>query len=388
MKKHGIMLLVMGILSIGAGSVPTLGDALVARKQAAAAELKSLAANRARWLGAPLESITFDKVLIAPTGDKRDYISVGRYWWPDPKKPDGLPYIRRDGQTNPEAEKNDIIKMNRMISAVRGLALLYHFTGDEEAAAHAVQMLKTFFTDPETGMNPHLTYAQAVPGREEGRPLGIIDTYVMIELTDCMALLKNARAMDAEDYRRLQQWFREYMNWLRSERMAAAFKQTRNNIDVAYHAQIAAYALFCGETDIAREHLTVLQNAVPGFIHQDGVLPWEIVRTRSWDYSVYALDILFTAVSMAQNMGMDWISEKTPHGQRIRSAVDYLCGYIGREAEWPFQQLNGPIAVDSLGGVLRKIHYFTGDAKYANAYRQLKKPRAAQTTALFYPAPE
>lgn len=388
MKKYGIMLLALGIFGVHAGNIPTIHDELAARKQPAADELKKLTANRDKWLKAPPESITFGKTLIAPTGDKRDYISVGRYWWPDPDKPDGLPYIRRDGQTNPEALKNDFMKMSRMMSAVRGLAPLYYFTGDEEAAAHAAGMLKTFFTDPETGMKPHLTYAQAVPGREEGRPLGIIDTYAMIELADCIALLENARAMAPEDCRLLRQWFREYLDWLRSERMAGAFSKIRNNIDAAYHTQIAAYAVFCGETDIARRHLAILQEAIPGFIHESGVLPAEIIRTRSWDYSVYAMNILFTAVAVARNMGLDWTSENTPHGRRIRGAVDYLCGYIGREGEWPFRQLGGPIDIDALGDLLRKMHYFTGEAKYAQYYRKLKNPRAPFMTSLFYPEPE
>ena len=31
------------------------------------------------------------------SGDKHDYMSQARYFWPDPAKPDGLPYINRDG---------------------------------------------------------------------------------------------------------------------------------------------------------------------------------------------------------------------------------------------------------------------------------------------------
>jgi len=37
-----------------------------------------------------------------PSGSKNDYMSQGPYWWPDPSKPNGLPYIRRDGERNPE----------------------------------------------------------------------------------------------------------------------------------------------------------------------------------------------------------------------------------------------------------------------------------------------
>ena len=31
------------------------------------------------------------------SGDKHDYMSQARYYWPDPQKPEGLPYWSRDG---------------------------------------------------------------------------------------------------------------------------------------------------------------------------------------------------------------------------------------------------------------------------------------------------
>ncbi len=43
-----------------------------------------------------------NKTQVPPSGDKHDYISMGTYWWPDPNTDDGLPYVRKDGQANPE----------------------------------------------------------------------------------------------------------------------------------------------------------------------------------------------------------------------------------------------------------------------------------------------
>ncbi|MEN9444040.1 MAG: hypothetical protein RIS47_930, partial [Bacteroidota bacterium] len=42
-----------------------------------------------------------DKPEAAPSGDLHDYLSLSRYWWPDPNKKDGLPWIKKDGETNP-----------------------------------------------------------------------------------------------------------------------------------------------------------------------------------------------------------------------------------------------------------------------------------------------
>ena len=37
-------------------------------------------------------------LLLLSEGGPNDFYSNGDYWWPDPSKIDGLPYINRDGQ--------------------------------------------------------------------------------------------------------------------------------------------------------------------------------------------------------------------------------------------------------------------------------------------------
>ena len=117
-------------------------------------------------------------------GGRNDFYSNGDYWWPDPTKPNGLPYLRRDGQTNPEnfgAHRN---ALNTFRDQVAALAAAYRLTHEEKYAAHAVRFLDTFLLDPSTRMNPHLKFAQAIPGRNPGRGIGIIPILLVI-LTLC-----------------------------------------------------------------------------------------------------------------------------------------------------------------------------------------------------------
>ena len=70
-----------------------------------------------------------DKPVLPPSGDKHDYMSRATYFWPDPSKPDGLPYIRHDGQTNPGEPQNH--RSRRVRPHVRsvarpGLSLVFH----------------------------------------------------------------------------------------------------------------------------------------------------------------------------------------------------------------------------------------------------------------------
>ena len=44
------------------------------------------------------------KTDIPPSGNKHDYMSLAPYWWPNPKTANGLPYIRKDGEINPEVK--------------------------------------------------------------------------------------------------------------------------------------------------------------------------------------------------------------------------------------------------------------------------------------------
>ncbi len=51
----------------------------------------------------PLQSVTFDRPNFVSSLDKRQYFSIGLYYWPNPNTKDGLPYISLDGDVNPDA---------------------------------------------------------------------------------------------------------------------------------------------------------------------------------------------------------------------------------------------------------------------------------------------
>jgi hypothetical protein len=80
-----------------------------------------------------------DKTRTPPSGDKHDYISMGPYWWPDPSKPNGEPYLRRDGEFNPERATNafDVSDLDAMSASVEALSLAYYFTDDARYATKA-----------------------------------------------------------------------------------------------------------------------------------------------------------------------------------------------------------------------------------------------------------
>jgi hypothetical protein len=162
-----------------------------------------------------LEPVTvMSKALVPPSGDKHDYMSMGPYWWPNPDTADGLPYIRKDGEVNPEGESLDRRKLGRMMSAVASLALGWHLFDDKRAAEHGACLLRTWFTDPETKMNPHLEFGQSIPGICDGRGIGIIDTAGYTSLIEAIGLLDHSGAITDMDRSDLLMWMKAYRDWL------------------------------------------------------------------------------------------------------------------------------------------------------------------------------
>jgi len=115
------------------------------------------------------ESI-LEKLHEPPSGDRRDYFSLSVYFWPDPEKPDGLPYIPRDGEVNPEVGDYDRPRFLKMARSVDTLALAFALTGDGRFAAKAAEWLRVWFINPETRMNPNMLFAQYIPGDDVQLP--------------------------------------------------------------------------------------------------------------------------------------------------------------------------------------------------------------------------
>ena len=143
------------------------------------------------------------KSVNPPSGDNHDYMSQAPYWWPDPAKPHGLPYLRRDGETNPEIERlPDHRNLSRLIAVTHTLGLAYYLLGDEACAARASELLRVWFLDPKTRMNPNLQFAQNVPGRYTGRGTGLIETHDIYQLVDAVALLHDSKSWSKTDQAR------------------------------------------------------------------------------------------------------------------------------------------------------------------------------------------
>jgi len=312
-----------------------------------------------------------DKTGVPPSGDKHDYMSLAPYWWPDPKSPDGLPYIRRDGERNPELNAiPDHKNFGTVMSSSRKLALAYYIFGDERYAAKATELLRVWFIDPRTRMNPNLQYAQAVKGHNDGRGTGLIETSAIADIVDAVGLLSGSRSWTQADQRAMLDWCGKFMDWMLTSANGKDEAAARNNHGTFYDVQIVALALFTGRTDVAHAVAdAAARKRIEVQIEPDGSQPLELARTKSFSYSVFNLRAHFELARLAENVGVDLWSYRSKDGRSIRSALDYLLPYATGESTWTRQQIEPIRARELVPLLLEASHRFQAPRYRAEALK-------------------
>lgn len=315
-----------------------------------------------------------------PSGDKHDYMSLAPYFWPNPGTPNHLPYVRRDGERNPEIKGiSDHDEMGKMASSVHALAIGYYLTGNEDYASRAALLLHTWFLNAGTKMNPNLEYAQGIRGITTGRGIGIIDSHSLTEVIDALGLLNGSRNWSEADQKGMEQWFGGFLEWLRTSKNGKDESNAKNNHGSFYDVQTADYALFLGRNDLAKQILTTAeQKRIATQIEPDGKQPLELARTRSFGYSCFNLRALTELAILGGHVGVDLWHFKTKDGRSIRAALDYLLPYALGDKPWPYKQLGDLGARDLVQPLLEAARAYN-DSGYEAAARKIEGDNRSAT---------
>jgi hypothetical protein len=278
-----------------------------------------------------------DKTKPLPGVDPRDYVSYAPYFWPNPATPDGLPYIRKDGRHNSAlVRQGDRQNFGAIKQAVATLALAYYFTGKAAYAEHAATLLRAWFLDSRTGMNPNLNHAQAIPGGVSGRPAGLIEFRDMPQLVDALGLLEASPAWTDTDRQAMRLWLRRYYDWLTTSAIGKGEDKATNNHGTWYDVQVMALALYLGKTtDASRVAERFGPRRIGAQVQPDGSQPRELGRVNSWGYSVFNLNAMMVMADLAKRVGVDLWTFRTADGRSIRAALDYLTVYLDGKRPWP-----------------------------------------------------
>jgi len=269
-------------------------------------------------------------------GGIHDFYSEGDYWWPDPENPEG-PYIRRDGQSNPDNFNAHREALWRLSMQVPALVAAWKLTGKEAYAAHALLHLKAWFLDPATRMNPSLLYAQAIQGRVSGRGIGIIDTIHLIEVARALQVLREAGLVPELEQIGLLAWFREYLHWLTTHPYGIDERDHGNNHSAWWTAQVAAFADLTDHEDLkafCREHYKM--HILPQQVDHLGRFADEITRTKPYSYSLFNMEAFALICHLLSTPEEDLWEYSTPDGRSTRLALEFIYPHWKDKSTWPF----------------------------------------------------
>ena len=307
--------------------------------------------------------------------DPHDFYSEAPYWWPNPDNPTG-PYIRKDGQVNPAHFIANKSALNAMAEAVFSLGTAAYLFDEPRYAQRAARDVQIWFINPKTRMNPHLEYAQAIRGVNNGRGAGIIDGRALIRAIQGMEFLAESGMWDPKDHLAVHKWFEEYLHWLTHSKNAEDEKRAGNNHASWWTAQVSAVASFVenpGELQLAFNYYQ--GQILPRQIKADGSAPREEARTRSLWYSSFNLEAYTMVCRIAQVHGVNLWSVRAKSGATLETVIDYLEPYLADPKKWTKEQIsefsNDGLDFLAFAGMgLKK-------PEYVALFRKLERPEGA-----------
>lgn len=282
------------------------------------------------------------KTGVPPSKDKHDYMSIGPYWWPNPKTSNGLPYIRKDGEINPETRNNftDFVEQKNFISAIKTLKDAFYFSDDKKYADKNLEFINTWFLDENTKMNPNVNFGQYVPGKSEGRCFGIIEFDGLIEVVEFLELAKDKEILDKQTEKGMFNWFADYSNWLKNSKLGIEESARKNNHATHYDVQLLSILVYLNKTEEVKNYLsTITKSRIFSQIEPDGSQPLELKRTKSFSYSVMNLHGFLELARLGQKVGVDLWNLSSEDDRSIKKGYQFMLPYLTNQKEWTYKQI-------------------------------------------------
>jgi hypothetical protein len=307
--------------------------AQLTRAQLVAIERHRVLAQADRYLREAAVTVTAVRAGRS-AGGPHDYYSEGDYWWPDPSD-STKPYIRRDGETNPDNFVAHRDAMRRLSQIVPALVTAYQITRDPRYARAAESHLRAWFVDSATRMNPSLLYAQAIKGIATGRGIGIIDTIHLVEVAEAIRRLEEMGALSAPVLSATKAWFRDYLAWMTTHKYGHEERDNGNNHSAAYALQVAEFAKLLNDSARLDDTRRFFRDSLLLQMAPDGSFPRELARTKPYGYSLFQLDVMGMLAEVLSTPSESMWRYTTPDGRGMEKALAYMYPYIADKSTWP-----------------------------------------------------
>src|SRR5690606_21910271 len=232
-------------------------------------------------------SVTFNKNLGLNSSDN-DYMSFGRYLWPNPNTKTGFPYVVKDGLVNKDSDKlSDKKYIDAISNDILILGLAYYYSENDAYVDWAMKLLKIFFVNERTKMHPNFDFSQVTPGVSQSGG-SIMEAVVLLNLIDGVQLLSRSSAFDKKLRAELEDWFGKFLFWLENTNKGNENSKHINNRGTYYTALKCGMYLFTNEKDKAEDIFkSEAFERINKQIESDGSMPLELKRTKPLGYVKY-----------------------------------------------------------------------------------------------------
>ena len=282
------------------------------------------------------------KGFLPPSADPHDYYHPAPYWHPATEEDlretqqnvaysykDGVEvaYIYKDGVRisgtelySPYSERYDRSRLQAMFSNVTVWTLASFYSDDSRFAEHAAECVRVWFIRNETRMNPHLMYAQYVPGKSLS-PFGLIEFKDVYFFMDALRLLEGH--FSNQEVSQLQDWFSAYLKWFDESRQGMRAHISKNNHGIYYDIQKASIAAYVNRQDMFYSTMYECVSRLHRHVDENGLLPEELARPNCEHYQVFTLSGWYTMSRMASSIGLNYFDPKIASAKRRPNSWDF-----------------------------------------------------------------
>lgn len=356
--------------------------------------LNSIISNAENALNQRAFSV-MNKTLRPPSNDKHDYVSIGVYWWPCSSQrggppscectngtsstcvttsptcdvTTGLPWVSCDGHINRVANAaGDQPSFAGLSNVVSALAQGFYWTRNETFALRVVELVRIWFLEPDTRMNPNLNFGQSFPGvSNNGTFSGLIETDgVLINILDSIALLtvdapcgvggascSGSNVWTQTDDAALISWLTEWSQWLSLSPFSNEALTFFNNHQTWLRGAWFLVSAWLNDTALGEKLLLGAKGGGPhpsicGQIGEGGSLPAEENRVNSIGYVIMDLRALLNLCAASRYAPfVEAGGERTTgdlytfqcvggNQSSVLKAVEYMIPFALGEETWPF----------------------------------------------------
>lgn len=334
-------------------------------------EINSLISLADEAMKVKFYSITKYKAPKAEGATINDYISDSPYWWPVEDEPDA-PYIRKDGERNPDRFMDHKAEVAKFYKGVFALVFASYFTGNTEYAEKANSLLKVWFIDEATKMNPNFKFSQLIRNRTKLRGVGIIDGRRFATLTEAIILLHQSGQLNNEVFEGIKNWYSELLTWLTTSYQGLDEKDRGNNHGTWWSFQVAAASNLLQDMkqmemlDSYSKHY-LLDNQIDENARQ----PMEEERTRSLSYSAFNVTAHTYLNSVLLKNKIDNWNYVNENNATLINVVEYLLPFVQEPSSWEIEQIAQMNNSDPLFLGFAGLHI--DNKKYLEIYNELSR---------------